>query len=148
MIYRDRHVVVTGGTGALGIAVVGALLRAGAQVHVSYIHPAEAERFPLRGESGLHLVGLIDLTNEADIARLYGGVPKLWASVHLAGGFAAADIVETDKAALMRQIDMNLVSCFLCCRAAAKAMRDAAQVTDAVAVCIGERARIHLIDDC
>jgi len=52
-------------------------------------------------------------------------VPKLWASIHLAGGFAAAGIVETDKAALMGQIDMNLVSCFLCCRAAAKAMRGA-----------------------
>jgi NAD(P)-dependent dehydrogenase (short-subunit alcohol dehydrogenase family) len=125
MIYRDRHVVVTGGTGALGIAVVGALLRAGAQVHVSYIHPAEAERFPRRGEAGLRLVGPIDLTSEADIARLYDGVPKLWASVHLAGGFAATGVVETDKAALMQQIDMNLVSCFLCCRAAAKAMRGA-----------------------
>jgi NAD(P)-dependent dehydrogenase (short-subunit alcohol dehydrogenase family) len=125
MIYRDRHVVVTGGTGALGIAVVGALLQAGAQVHVSYIHPAEAERFPRRGAAGLRLVGPIDLTSEADIARLYDGVPKLWASVHLAGGFAATGVVETDKAALMQQIDMNLVSCFLCCRAAAKAMRGA-----------------------
>lgn len=125
MSYGDRHVVVTGGTGALGIAVVRALLRGGAQAHVSYLHPAEAERFPLRGEAGLRLVGPIDLTREADIARLYEGVPKLWASVHLAGGFAAAGIVETDKAALMGQIDMNLVSCFLCCRAATKAMRGA-----------------------
>ncbi len=123
MSYGDRHVVVTGGTGALGIAVVGALLRAGARAHVSYIHPAEAERFPLRDEAGLRLVGPIDLTSEADIARLYDDVPKLWASIHLAGGFAATGIVETDKTALMQQIDMNLVSCFLCCRAAAKAMR-------------------------
>ena len=30
MDYQDRHVVVTGGTGALGTAVVGALLEAGA----------------------------------------------------------------------------------------------------------------------
>jgi len=28
--FRDRHIVVTGGTGALGSAVVGALLEAGA----------------------------------------------------------------------------------------------------------------------
>jgi NAD(P)-dependent dehydrogenase (short-subunit alcohol dehydrogenase family) len=32
--YRDRHVVVTGGTGALGTAVVGALVGAGAICHV------------------------------------------------------------------------------------------------------------------
>jgi len=30
MDYRDRHVVVTGGAGALGVAVVGALIEAGA----------------------------------------------------------------------------------------------------------------------
>ena len=39
-----------------------------------------------------------------------------------AGGFAAAKITDTDKPALMAQIDGNLTSCFLCCRAAVKAM--------------------------
>ena len=34
MDYRDRHVVVTGGTGALGTAVVTALVAAGAVCHV------------------------------------------------------------------------------------------------------------------
>jgi NAD(P)-dependent dehydrogenase (short-subunit alcohol dehydrogenase family) len=34
MDFRDRHVVVTGGTGALGRAVVAALLAAGAHCHV------------------------------------------------------------------------------------------------------------------
>ena len=34
MDFRDRHVMVTGGTGALGRAVVGALLAAGARCHV------------------------------------------------------------------------------------------------------------------
>ena len=45
MDYRDRHVVVTGGTGALGAAVVGALIEAGAICHVPYINSAEADRF-------------------------------------------------------------------------------------------------------
>jgi len=31
-------------------------------------------------------------------------------------------VADTDKAALMAQIDQNLVSCFLCCRAAVRAM--------------------------
>jgi NAD(P)-dependent dehydrogenase (short-subunit alcohol dehydrogenase family) len=42
MLFQDRHVVVTGGTGALGIAVVGALIEAGATCHVPYIHAGEA----------------------------------------------------------------------------------------------------------
>ena len=37
MEYRDRHVVVTGGTGALGTATVAALIKAGAACHVPYI---------------------------------------------------------------------------------------------------------------
>ena len=41
--FRGRHVVVTGGTGALGTAVVGALLEAGATCHVPYRSADEAE---------------------------------------------------------------------------------------------------------
>ena len=37
MEYRDRHIIVTGGTGALGSAVVNALVEAGAFCHVPYI---------------------------------------------------------------------------------------------------------------
>ena len=36
MSFQDRHVVVTGGTGALGTAVVGALLERGATCHVPF----------------------------------------------------------------------------------------------------------------
>ena len=36
MDFRDRNVVITGGTGALGRAVVGALLAAGARCHVPF----------------------------------------------------------------------------------------------------------------
>lgn len=118
MLYQDRHVVVTGGTGALGIAVVGALLEAGATCHVPYVIPAEAERFPHRRHARVTLIGDADLADEAAVARVYAGVPKLWASIHLAGGFAFAPIGETTVATLRRQIDMNFTSCFLCCRAA------------------------------
>ena len=90
MDYRDRHVIVTGGTGALGTAMVGALLEAGAVCHVPYIDQAEADRFAFRNRAEVKLVPGIDLTQEAAIAKLYGSVPKLWASIHIAGGFAMA----------------------------------------------------------
>jgi NAD(P)-dependent dehydrogenase (short-subunit alcohol dehydrogenase family) len=122
MDYRDRHVVVTGGTGALGSAVVGALVEAGATCHVPYIVAAEAERFSLRSHAAVKLVSLSDLADEDAVARLYDGVPKLWASIHLAGGFAMAPVAQTTKAALMQQVDMNFVTAFLCCRAAVNAI--------------------------
>jgi NAD(P)-dependent dehydrogenase (short-subunit alcohol dehydrogenase family) len=122
MDYRDRHVVVTGGTGALGTATVGALVGAGAICHVPYIHRGEAERFPFREHPQVKLVEDVELTEEAAVARLYGGVPKLWASIHIAGGFAMAPLGATTKSDLMKQVDMNFVTAFLCCRAAVNAM--------------------------
>jgi NAD(P)-dependent dehydrogenase (short-subunit alcohol dehydrogenase family) len=120
MDFKDCHVMVTGGTGALGRAVVGALIEASAHCHVTYMHEAEAQSFPFRQQVTLHVVD--DLANEATVAKLYGGIPKLWASIHLAGGFAMSSIGDTDKTKLMQQLDTNFVACFLCCRAAVKAI--------------------------
>jgi NAD(P)-dependent dehydrogenase (short-subunit alcohol dehydrogenase family) len=125
MDYRDRHVVVTGGTGALGGAVVAALVEAGAVCHVPYLHAAEAERFPLRDHAKVKLLAGIDLTDESAVTRLYDGVPTPWASIHLAGGFAMSAVAKTTKAELMKQIDLNLVTAFLSCRASVNAMTGA-----------------------
>ena len=122
MDYRDRHVVVTGGTGALGAAVVGALIEAGAICHVPYINSAEADRFAWRNHSQVKLVADIELTHEPTVTRLYDGVPRLWASIQIAGGFAMAPVGETTKSDLMQQIEMNFVTAFLCCRASINAM--------------------------
>jgi len=123
--YRDRHVVVTGGTGALGSAVVGELIRLGATCHIPVLHEKELERFPYRDHAQAVIARDGNLADEAAVARLYAGVPRLWASIHIAGGFAAAPVAETAKAALMQQIDMNFVTCFLCCAAAVNAMTKA-----------------------
>ena len=121
MDFRDRHVVVTGGTGALGAAVVGALVEAGAMCHVPWVIEAEARGYPHRQNRQVSLVQG-DVTDEVFVTRLYTGLPSLWASIHLAGGFAMAPVAKTSKAALMQQVEINLVSCFLCCSAAVKAM--------------------------
>jgi NAD(P)-dependent dehydrogenase (short-subunit alcohol dehydrogenase family) len=121
MDFSGNQVVVTGGTGALGSAVVGALLAGGASCVVPYVHDAEAQRFPHRGDPNVRLLAVSDLADEAQVAKVYAGL-KPWASVHIAGGFAAGKVGETGKAALMAQIDSNLTSCFLCCRAAVNLM--------------------------
>jgi NAD(P)-dependent dehydrogenase (short-subunit alcohol dehydrogenase family) len=119
MDFSARTVVVTGGTGALGTAVVGALLEAGAACIVPYVHEAEAQRFPHRDKAKLITVG--DLADEAMVAKVFAGVTP-WASIHIAGGFAPGKVADTAKPALMAQLEGNLVSCFLCCRAAVNAM--------------------------
>jgi NAD(P)-dependent dehydrogenase (short-subunit alcohol dehydrogenase family) len=122
MNFSDRQVVVTGGTGALGTAVVGALLAAGAFCHVPYLHASEAERFPHRDHGRVALIPNVELSDEAAVVRLFEGVPQLWASIHLAGGFAGGPVAETSKRDLMHQIEGNFVTCFLCAREAVKAI--------------------------
>ncbi|MCK9908422.1 SDR family NAD(P)-dependent oxidoreductase [Microbacteriaceae bacterium K1510] len=130
MDFSNKHVVVTGGTGALGAAVVAGLLRGGAHCIVPYRAELEAQRFAHRGDPNVTMIAVGDLADETQVARVYAGLSTaspLWASIHIAGGFAAGTVADTDKAALMTQLNGNLVSCFLCCRAAIGAMHAARQ---------------------
>jgi NAD(P)-dependent dehydrogenase (short-subunit alcohol dehydrogenase family) len=122
MDFTGRNVVITGGTGALGAAVADTLLKAGAACVIPYRHDKEAQGFAHRDHKQVKLVAVNDLSDETDVGRLYGGVSPLWASIHIAGGFVGGSVAETDKASLMGMLDANLISCFLCCRAAVKAM--------------------------
>ena len=99
-----RIVVITGAGGGLGGAVIEALRGAGAICHT----PSRAQ---------------LELTNEAAVAKFYAALPSLWASVHVAGGFAMAPIAETSLEAFEAQWRMNAVTAFLCSREAVKKIR-------------------------
>ncbi len=114
---EGRNVIVTGGTGALGSAVVARLVRAGAACHVPSRREVR-ETMP-----GLHVTPGIDLTVAADVARFYGAVPDLWASVHLAGGFAMGPVDSAGADDLRRMLELNVVTTWLCAREAVAAMR-------------------------
>lgn len=126
---QGRLVVVTGGTGALGSAVVGRLLHRGATCVIPCFKDEELKRFPFVGYEHVHLIKGIDLADEPSVQRLYaearthGGGRGLWASVHVAGGFAYAPIATMNHADYLGQIRTNVDTCFLCCREAVKSMR-------------------------
>jgi NAD(P)-dependent dehydrogenase (short-subunit alcohol dehydrogenase family) len=115
-----RHVVITGGTGALGAAVVRRMLEGGARCHVTYVDAGELERFAERDRVALHAV---DCTVESAVTAFYAGLPELCASIHLAGGFAMSALEATSLAEFERLFRLNAASAFLCCREASKRMR-------------------------
>jgi len=132
MDYSGKRVVVTGGTGALGTAVVGRLIELGASCTVPYVHDAEMQRFPYSKQPQVKLIKVVNLADEADVAKVYAGLSP-WASIHIAGGFAMGKVAETDKLALMAQLDSNVISCFLCCRAAVNAMKGGGRIVNIAA---------------
>jgi NAD(P)-dependent dehydrogenase (short-subunit alcohol dehydrogenase family) len=121
--FAGAHVVVTGGTGALGRAVIGALRGAGAVCHVPNLIEAELADFPYAAEPDVRVSRGVDLAEETSVKRFYAALPPLWASIHLAGGFAMSGIAETSAADFLAQLNMNALSCFLCSAAAVSAIR-------------------------
>src|ERR1019366_10014823 len=88
--FTGRHVVVTGGTGALGAAVVQILLDAGAICHIPAHRPPDGAP-----RDRVHIESKIDLTDESAVTRFYSSLPSLWASIHTAGGFVAGPVADT-----------------------------------------------------
>jgi NAD(P)-dependent dehydrogenase (short-subunit alcohol dehydrogenase family) len=110
-------VLVAGGTGALGEAVVRELA-AGYAVTATWIVDREQERIEAAfGDS----VGLVqaDLLDPDEAARAVASVDDLEAVVNLVGGFAAGPKVhETELADFERMLRLNLVPGFNLARAA------------------------------
>jgi|SRR5665213_1669599 len=93
--YSNLHVVVTGGAGALGAAVVELLIDAGATVHIPAHRAPDTSKFPLARNERVKIAAPVDLADEEAVRTFYQSLPSLWASVHAAGGFAAGAIADT-----------------------------------------------------
>jgi NAD(P)-dependent dehydrogenase (short-subunit alcohol dehydrogenase family) len=103
---NGKHVVVSGGKGALGRAVVEKLTARGATVHLLDVPE-------------------VDAGDEAQVSAFYSALPELWASVHLVGGFQMAPIGKTTLADFEKMWRLNTVTCFLACREAVRVMKRA-----------------------
>ncbi len=106
--YEERVVIVTGAAGHLGRAVVPLLATLNARV--------ETPRDPVDGGP--------DLAREEAVHRWYRRHPSMWASIHLAGGFAMADVGDTGEDMLEHLWRTNARTCFLCCREAIRRFRE------------------------
>jgi NAD(P)-dependent dehydrogenase (short-subunit alcohol dehydrogenase family) len=118
--FEGRRVVITGGSGFLGSAVVKALLDAGARCEVTWRAEKELARLDFRDRVGLHQV---ELSDEQSVTKLYAQFPDLWASIHAAGAFAMAPVADTSLEQFRQMFETNAVSCFLCCREATRTIR-------------------------
>lgn len=125
---RDRHVLCTGGTGALGSRVTIALVRRGARVTVTVHSAAERERLVADlGALASHVVFAdADLRDEAQVAALADGMPRLDALVQIVGGFGMGPTDEFSLDQYRNLVDLNLTITFLAVKHALRRMKNAA----------------------
>ena len=126
--FQDRVALVTGGSGALGRAVVNQLAAEGARIHVPWI--VEEEVGQLQQYLGPHAAQVTlhraDVADEAAVGQLFREIDahgRLDILANICGGFAYASLEETELATWRRMLEMNATSAFLCCRAAAPLMK-------------------------
>jgi NAD(P)-dependent dehydrogenase (short-subunit alcohol dehydrogenase family) len=114
MEFKYRTALVTGGTGALGVAVTLDLLAAGARVAVPYRSEKEWEALRRRaGKSSESLLGIrTDLTRADEVERCVAQVAERWHRVDflvaVAGGFAAGKSYETEERTWDQMLNLNL----------------------------------------
>src|SRR3984957_9386251 len=107
--FTDRPVLVVGAGGALGHGVAPAFAAAGATVTGGERHEPPADR-RIDGVS----YRSADVTDDAELARLFAAGPAPWAVVNTVGGFAPSrPFAELDQGELTVQLNLNLVSAAL-----------------------------------
>jgi NAD(P)-dependent dehydrogenase (short-subunit alcohol dehydrogenase family) len=120
----QKTLVITGGTGGLGTALVRRLINDDHRLAITYLLPDEAEQFEQEFEIDEDQVLLVrvDATNPEAVNTFMEGVADRWGAIHglvaLVGGWAGGrDVVETDDVRFERMLDLNLRSTFNSIRA-------------------------------
>ncbi len=127
MNFSNKHIIVTGGAGSLGTAVVQLLLDSGAACSVPCFDEAEQKSFSLTNRPKVFTKANIDLTDEDQTQSFYEDAVAeqgpLWGSIHIAGGFGMGRIADTPLIDFIKQLQLNTVTCYNACRAAVQWMR-------------------------
>ena len=131
MRLSGRIALVTGAAGGIGRAVALCFAGEGAVVIVSDINPSGcSETLEMLEEAGGRgWLVQADVTHEDEILLLYKNIMdkfgKLDIVVNIAGGDCepAADLEDIDYGKMSANLDLNLKSCILSCREAARVMK-------------------------
>lgn len=121
---KDRHLILTGGTGGLGTKVTQLAHNLGAEITIPYHSLNEVEHFRQSVTDAKVNFIFADLRDEKSVMEVFNKHTTVDILIHLMGGFSSGD---TDLYSLEdwnRQLTLNLTSTFLVCKYALKKMKE------------------------
>jgi NAD(P)-dependent dehydrogenase (short-subunit alcohol dehydrogenase family) len=122
---KGKHVLLTGGTGGLGMGVTPAVLAQGANLTVTYAVAREVERLHgILSPTDFAKIRFIsaDLSNEPAVERLFEEMERVDVLIHLVGGFSMGKTHEYSFEQWKKDFDINLNTTFLACKHSLKKM--------------------------
>jgi NAD(P)-dependent dehydrogenase (short-subunit alcohol dehydrogenase family) len=124
---KDRFVLITGGSGGLGIAVTKLALDRGAKVVVPYFKEQELDGLKqhLGGHPDALTLVAANLTNEQEVHKVVADMKRIDALIHLVGGFVMGPTHEVALDEWRAHHELTLTTTFLCCKHALGRMREA-----------------------
>jgi NAD(P)-dependent dehydrogenase (short-subunit alcohol dehydrogenase family) len=126
IVMKDKQVLLTGGTGGLGLGVVPAVLDRGAQLTIPYIQETEVQRLkdklPAVDFERIRFVKA-DLGKESVVEQLINDMGRVDVLIHLVGGFSMGKTDEFSFDDWKKSFDLNLHTTFLACKHSLKMMR-------------------------
>jgi NAD(P)-dependent dehydrogenase (short-subunit alcohol dehydrogenase family) len=126
---ESRVALVTGGTGALGRAVVRHLMGLNHRVHIPWIAEAEVEGLHAELDAHAKEVHLhrCDVAEESDVLQMVAAIEDRDGPVsilaNIVGGFAYGSIETTGPDVWDRMIRLNATTAYVCSRAVIGAMK-------------------------
>lgn len=115
----ERHVLLTGGTGGLGLGVTPIFLDSGVFLTLPF-HREERVESLRRSLTPAELARVnfvkTDLSNEVSVESLINGMPHIDALVHLVGGFSMGPTHEYALEQWQKDFNLNLTTTFLVCK--------------------------------
>lgn len=125
---KGQQVLLTGGTGGLGLGVTPLVLAQGASiVTIPYMQAQEVERLKgvlSPGDRARVRFVETNLADEESVIRLVDGMDRVDVLIHLVGGFSMGKTHEYSYAQWQKDFELNLSTTFLVCKHSLRRMLD------------------------
>lgn len=122
---KGKQVLLTGGTGGLGLGVTPAVLAQGADVTIPYRSLKDVERLKgILSPADIARIKFIpaNLQDEASVKQVINSMMRVDVLIHLVGGFSMGKTHEYSFDSWKNEFELNLNTTFLTCKYSLKRM--------------------------